>query len=413
MKKLFCLLLALTMVMSLAAPVMADDPVTVTVWTFQAESEEPTAESNRFLKLAEDWNAEHDDIKIELVNAKTYDNVITAIPTSGTPDIFQMNWEYAPGLAARGAILDLTDYVENDAEFDKDDFLPAIWNLCSVDGHIYSIPFTASTTYILYNPKVMAAHNWDHFPETMEEMLQCALDCTELNEDGTIKTVGLHPTFPWHDTVLWPVAFGADWVDEEGNVNFNNDGIKEAYSFQMQLIEALGGYNQATAWGTDYYSTRCTTTDPVLTGEAAMRFNGDAGLAGFEESADQLDLVYGEDYAIAPLPTNMLTGGVFAINAKTENPDAAWQVMAYLNGKDAMAYRAEGGYGRGNFMPPRPVSTTRACPGGYGRDRVREDGRRHAPVRRAALLPHERLRQRVPDRHQHLHGRVLCRQPEP
>ena len=147
------------------------------------------------------------------------------------------------------------------------------------------------------------------------------------------------------------MAFGADWVDEEGNVNFNNDGIKEAYSFQMQLIEALGGYNQATAWGTDYYSTRCTTTDPVLTGEAAMRFNGDAGLAGFEESADQLDLVYGEDYAIAPLPTNMLTGGVFAINAKTENPDAAWQVMAYLNGKDAMAYRAEGGYGRGNFMP--------------------------------------------------------------
>lgn len=327
------------------------DPVVVTVWTMYAESDEPTATSNRYQHLVDEFNATHTDIQIELSNAKTYDNIVTAISANNVPDIFQMYWQYAPSLAENGAILELTDYVNNDADFDKADFLDSVWNLCSVGESIYSIPITASTTYILYNPKVLADNGWDHFPTTMEEFEQCALDCMKLNADGTIDVMGFNPIFPWRDDVLWPAAFGATWMTEDGNVDFANDGMKEVYAFQKRLIDAAGGYDQVSAWGTDYYSTRCTTTDPVLTGKAAMRFNADSGLAGFQEAAEELNLVYGEDYAIATLPNSMLTAGVFEINAKTENPDAAWTVMSYLNSKEAMAYLAEGGYNKGAFMP--------------------------------------------------------------
>lgn len=378
MKKLIALLLALCMVFTLAAcggsgseetegaqannesesaqnneteATQAGEPVVVTVWTMYAESDEPTATSSRYQTLVDEWNATHTDIQIELSNAKTYDNIITAISAGATPDIFQMYWQYAPSLAEIGAIMDLTDYVKNDAEFDYDDFLPSVWNLCSVGESIYSIPITASTTYILYNPKVLAENGWDHFPATMEEFEQCAMDCLKLNADGTIDVMGFDPIFPWQDDVLWPAAFGAEWLDANGDVAFNNDTMKETYAFQKRLIDAAGGYEQVAAWGTDYYSTRCTTTDPVLTGKAAMRFNGDSGLAGFQEAAIELGLTYGEDYAIAALPTSMLTAGVFEINAKSANPDAAWTVMAYLNSKESMAYLAEGGYNRGAFMP--------------------------------------------------------------
>ena len=365
MKKMITLLLALAMVLSLAActekapsaeqPEAKGEgnaaPTVVTVWTMQAESDEPTVAANRFNTLVEKFNAEHTDIQIEISNAKTYDNIVTAISASDVPDIFQMYWQNAAALAENGAILDLTTYIENDAAFDKDDFLPAVWNLCSVDGSIYTIPFTGSTTYILYSPKMLAENGWDHFPKDMEEFRQCALDCLKLKADGSIEVMGFNPIFPWQDDVLWPVAFGADWLDAEGNVAFDNDGIKEAYRFQKELIDAAGGYDQVSAWGTDYYSARCTTTDPVLTGKAAMRFNGDNGLAPFQEAANELGLVYGTDYAIAPLPTSMLTAGVFGINAKTKNPDAAWTVMSYLNSKEAMAFMAEGEYNRGNFMP--------------------------------------------------------------
>lgn len=375
MKKILALLLAVMMVIGLLAacgteetpnntdnsnpssetPSSSQDvtgePVVVTVWTMYAESDEPTFTSNRYQKLVDDFNASHTDIQIELANAKTYDNIITAISAGETPDIFQMYWQYAPSLAENGAIMELTDYVNADANFDKADFLGSVWNLCSVGESIYSIPLSASTTYILYNPKVLAENGWDHFPTTMEEFEQCALDCTKLAADGSIEVMGFNPIFPWQDDVLWPAAFGAEWMTADGNVNFDNEGIRAAYSFQKRLIDAAGGHEKVSAWGTDWNASRCTTTDPVLTGKAAMRFNGDAGLASFEAAGTELGLTYGEDFAIAPLPTSMLTAGVFEVNAKSAHPDAAWTVLSYLTSKESMAYMAEGDQNRGAFMP--------------------------------------------------------------
>lgn len=375
MKKILALLLAVMMVIGLLAacgteetpnntdnsnpssetPSSSQDvtgePVVVTVWTMYAESDEPTFTSNRYQKLVDDFNASHTDIQIELANAKTYDNIITAISAGETPDIFQMYWQYAPSLAENGAIMELTDYVNADANFDKADFLGSVWNLCSVGESIYSIPLSASTTYILYNPKVLAENGWDHFPTTMEEFEQCALDCTKLAADGSIEVMGFNPIFPWQDDVLWPAAFGAEWMTADGNVNFDNEGIRAAYSFQKRLIDAAGGHEKVSAWGTDWNASRCTTTDPVLTGKAAMRFNGDAGLASFEAAGIELGLTYGKDFAIAPLPTSMLTAGVFEVNAKSAHPDAAWTVLSYLTSKESMAYMAEGDQNRGAFMP--------------------------------------------------------------
>lgn len=375
MKKILALLLAVMMVIGLLAacgteknpnntdnsnpssetPSSSQDvtgePVVVTVWTMYAESDEPTFTSNRYQKLVDDFNASHTDIQIELANAKTYDNIITAISAGETPDIFQMYWQYAPSLAENGAIMELTDYVNADANFDKTDFLSSVWNLCSVGESIYSIPLSASTTYILYNPKILAENGWDHFPTTMEEFEKCALDCTKLAADGSIEVMGFNPIFPWQDDVLWPAAFGAEWMTADGNVNFDNEGIRAAYSFQKRLIDAAGGHEKVSAWGTDWNASRCTTTDPVLTGKAAMRFNGDAGLASFEAAGTELGLTYGEDFAIAPLPTSMLTAGVFEVNAKSAHPDAAWTVLSYLTSKESMAYMAEGDQNRGAFMP--------------------------------------------------------------
>ena len=64
--------------------------------------------------------------------------MVTAIATQDTPDLFDMYWQYASPLAARGALYDLTEFVENDAEFEKADFLERVWDLCTVDGKIYS-----------------------------------------------------------------------------------------------------------------------------------------------------------------------------------------------------------------------------------------------------------------------------------
>lgn len=322
---------------------------TVTIWSMYAEDEDETASASRIQTLIDEFNDTHTDIQVEVSFGKTYDNIVTAIASESTPDIFQMYWQYAAPLAANGAILDLTSYVESDESFDQDDILDAVWELCMVDDSIYSIPLSASTTYILYNPSVLEAAGWDEFPTTVEELIQCAKDCYDL---GGTTQMGLSPIFPWQDDVLWPAMVEASWEDADGNPDFDNDGIREAYSLQKELIDYQGGYTAVSSWGSDWYSTRATASDPILTGICAMRFQADSGLAGLLTSGEEAGYEYGVDWAFATVPGNsMLTAGVYEINAKTENADAAWEVLSYLSSAEAMEYLAEGEGNNGAFMP--------------------------------------------------------------
>ena len=322
---------------------------TVTVWSMYAEDEDQTTQGPRLQKLVDDFNASHDDIQIQLTLGKTYDNIVTAIASEGTPDVFQMYWQYAAPLAANGAILDLTSYVDNDESFDKDDILDAVWDLCMVGDSIYSIPLSASTTYVLYNPAVLEAAGWSEFPTTVEDLIQCAKDCYDV---GGTTQMGLSPIFPWQDDVLWPAMVEAHWEDADGNPDFDNDGIREAYSIQKELIDYQGGYTAVSAWGSDWYSTRATATDPVLSGVCGMRFQADSGLGDLLANGAEAGYEYGTDWAFSAVPGNsMLTAGVYEINAKTAHADAAWEVLSYLSSAESMAYLAEGTGNNGFYMP--------------------------------------------------------------
>lgn len=355
MKKIVSILLAATLFLTLfgATGAVAEsnaEPVTITVWTMYAEDADTTKPYSRMQTWAEEFNASHDDIQVVVEGGKTSDVILTAVSSGETPDIFQNYWQYAPSYAEAGAIVELTDYVNGDAAWDKDDFLSSVWNLCSYGDSVYSIPFTASSTYIIYNPSLLAANGYDSFPDNMDDLLQCILDCTVM-DGSTISVAGLVPTFPWQDDVLWPVAYGAQWYDADGNVDFNNEAMGKAYTFQKTIIDALGGYNSVAAWVSDYGSTRATTSDPILTGIAAMRFQSDSGLASFEAAADEAGAVYGTDYAVAALPYSMLTAGVWEINANTVDADAAWEVLSSLTSAENMAFMAEGDSYKGAFMP--------------------------------------------------------------
>ena len=49
--------------------------------------------------------------------------------------------------------------------------------------------------------------------------------------------MGLIPDYPWLDNVLWPVAFGAQFIDEETNtITFDSPEMLKAYQFQACLL---------------------------------------------------------------------------------------------------------------------------------------------------------------------------------
>ncbi len=379
MKKALTILLALTMVLMLfaacgtpaepaepaesevtstatsEAPAESTEKIVVEVWHMFAEDTEPTSASQRYQAWAEDFNATNEhNIEVVVSGAKTADVILTTIASGEKPDIFQNFWNNAPTWADNGAILDLSDYVANSsAEWDYDDFMPAAWDLAMLDGKTYSIPFSYSSTFMFYDKDMLAAAGYDEFPATMDELAQCIRDLTVVEADGTITQMGMIPDYPWLDNVMWPVAFNAPYLSEDGaTVTFDDPAMLEAYQFVADIY-AEYGYDNIKRFQ-ESLGARATNEDSLFTGQTPIRWQSDSGLASMVEAATATETNMG----IAPMPAptegddnyNMLTGGVWQVNAKTENPDATWIVMESMTSKETMAMLAEGDHNNGTFM---------------------------------------------------------------
>lgn len=347
MKKFLALVLALIMVATMV-PALAEEPITITVWSREAESQDPTAVGSRFVALADKWNAEHEDIKINFVLAQSHDGMITAMANEGGPDIVDLLWQYAVPVGMKGGLLELSDYIKNDASFQVEDFFPNSWLTCGtvgLDGEIYAVPRSCNSATMLYNPAILKAAGYEEFPTTLEGILEAAKAC------HTEEVMGLNPISPWRDDVLFYAAAGVQWSDAEGNVTFDSDESRTAMKFMKDLIDVCGGFEAASEWSTTYSNTFCTTSDPIFTGGAAMRFIFDWSLASLFQAGDELGKVYGVDYAMAPLPKGMLTCATMQINAASKHPDEAWKVLSYLLSAESMADLCMGLENRGQLVP--------------------------------------------------------------
>lgn len=320
------------------------EPTVVTVWHLFPEDEEPTHFHNRLEKWAEEFNATNtDNIKIEVSGGKTADVIQTTIAAGNTPDIFMNYWNNAPTWASAGALYDLTEFVNNDTEFNRDDFLDIAWTLCESEGKTYSVPNTASSTFLFYNKDILAECGWDTFPTTMEELGQCIRDCTKIADDGSIERLGMIPNYPWVDTGLFGAAFGAKFIDENGDITCNSPEMIEAVEWQIDYMKEIG-IDKITSFK-DGLGARGSAEDPIFTGKLAIRWNADPVLASMEEFGE------GKNWAMAPMPgdTGMYTGNVWQMNAKTKDAEAAWKVLASLTGEENMKWLANGDFDKGNM----------------------------------------------------------------
>ena len=142
------------------------------------------------------------------------------------------------------------------------------------------------STFLFYNKDMLAEAGWEEFPKTMDELIQCIDDCTKVGADGSIEQMGLIPDYPWLDNVLWPVAFGAQFIDEETNtITFDSPEMLKAYQFQADIYSKYG-YDNVKRF-IDSLGARATTEDPLFTGKLAIRWQADSALASMVDAAKE------------------------------------------------------------------------------------------------------------------------------
>jgi multiple sugar transport system substrate-binding protein len=164
------------------------------------------------------------------------EQMTTAFASGVTPDVFQGGAVWSPQMARRGWSLPLDEYVATaGAEWDWDDFFPALQDDSTIDGSIVSIPYRIDIRSFWYRQDLMEEAGMDAPPTNWEELREFANALT-VRENGQITREGFHFSGPgnWQNDLQAYMQFM-----EMAGGQFLSDDLSRCTLDEPEAVEAL------------------------------------------------------------------------------------------------------------------------------------------------------------------------------
>ncbi len=287
----------------------------------------------------------NDDVVAGLVNFTTeyepgaLDNYVDVLNTelaSGTaPDVFWIPGVNVADFAARGVLLDMRPLADATNGYSDDDFYSGPMFHLAFDPEsgssgpvLWGLPRDASAFALYLNldlieeagapdPRELAANgewNWDGFLEVATAVSSLGDDVFGFAEDAW-----------WGPYGYWMGAAGGGFFTEDRTgCNLAAAETVAGLDFQRRLYQ---DFEVAVPWGE-------SGDPPFLAGNVAMRLNGRWATPGFRAGADfNWDVVELPDGPGGP--SNWHFWGAYVVNADTDNPQQAWELLLALTSIDA------------------------------------------------------------------------------
>lgn len=140
------------------AAVLLDETVERAVDTFNQE------DPDYYVRVTDYYDKSTNDLAAAL----------TALNAGDTPDLYDLGGlllNETDSLIKQGFLADLTDYIEADPDVRREDYLPAVWDAASVDGHIYAAApaFSVSTLVCRAGDVPAGGMTWERFEQMARE----------------------------------------------------------------------------------------------------------------------------------------------------------------------------------------------------------------------------------------------------
>ena len=237
-----------------------------------------------------------------------------------------------PFYSELGWLAPLTDYADNDAEFDQDDILPSMTkSLSGADGQLYGEPFYGEASFLMYRKDVMdAAGITMPSNPTWQQVADIAAKV-----DGAqpgMKGICLRGQPGWGQ-ILAPLTtvvntFGGTWFDKDWNAQVTADPFEKAVQFYVDLVRAHGEAGAPQAGFTECLNN-------LQQGNVAMWYDATSAAGSLE--ADDSPVKGKIGYAQAPVVETDTSGWLYAwswaMEAASKKKDAAWKFIAWASSK--------------------------------------------------------------------------------
>jgi multiple sugar transport system substrate-binding protein len=314
------------------------EPTTVSFFSWLGNSSD-------WKKIAAEFEKEHPNINIKFENvpAEQAGQVLTTrIAGNNAPDVAYVNASDTADYAARGAAVDLENYIDRSEVVKPDDYVDAFKTFVTYDDKMWGLPMGGETTGLFYRTDMFEEAGIDGPPKTWEEFEATAAALT----DESAGTYGYELFAPesayyWYP---WLYQAGGDLLSEDGEILFTSDEAREAADFYVGLTE----YSPPDYLNSNSWDGRVAFAE----GQVGMYMAG-AWFAGTltEEFPD----IEGK-WSTAPLPEGeagcktTIAGDALVMMEQTDVPDASWLWMEYLSKPETIArltYETEG-----TLLPP-------------------------------------------------------------
>lgn len=325
MKRFVFAMLLIVIGVLLVAPVVAQDEEVTLRWRTRPDNQ---PEIDVYSAASEEIDAAWEGVGLVYEpggseSASYQDVLITELEAGTAPDVFWIPGTDVARFAEAGLILNLSDLAAADTEFSVDDFYagPMGFLTTSIEEGteaLWGIPRDVSAFAIYYNADLFAeagleepvvGWTWDDFKTAAETI------------DGLGDEI----------TGFGMNAWWANWgyfVNAAGSSFFNDDytacGLSNENTVAgLQFARDLFASGAALPWGTD-------AEPPFLAGTLGMFMNGRWATPATITNANF-------NWNVAPLPigpsgeaTNWLFWGAYVVNANTEHPEEAWELVRRL-----------------------------------------------------------------------------------
>ena len=332
MKKLIALLLALTMVLSLAAcgtdkPAETKAPeagnaepeaITLKVW---APQEDQVDANSWLIQIQAQFEAAHPEYKITWDNGVCPEGdaatMVTADP-SAAADVYMFANDQLGTLLQAGALAKLGgDYL---AQVQNDVSATYVNTVTATDGSVYGFPVAPNTWFMYYNKSILSEED----VKSMEACLAKGIVAFE------VKNSWYLPAFFF---AAGGTLFGETGTDAAAGVNFGGEIGINATNAVLDLLANPNFKVDGDGYG----------NAGLKDGSVAAYFSGSWDYAGLAEAL-------GENLGAVPAPTVMVNGApaqlkayagskAVGVNPNAKNMKAAMQFAAFLASSDSQLLR--------------------------------------------------------------------------
>lgn len=331
MKKLVSMILALIMLMSMAAPALAEDPIEITVFHYMVEGDK----ADGLVAVEEAFKAAHPELNIVFENlaysqgTDYWPQLETAIAAGDNPEIMMGNPGLYASLIEEGFVMDLTgnEVIKNLGLTAGD------MGDVSYKGQWYAYPVDFKSWGVFYNTKLFAELGIE-VPKTETELLAV---CEKL------QAAGIAPWANWYadgasvDIEMRPIV----WT--KALANGDTDMFEKLMSGERKIADYPYFAEGLEVWGRrmgnwarpDATSNKQTDANEVfISGQAGMLYQGTWNIGSIESLIEGTDFEYSfflcptDDTGANPV-LNVQVDQAFMVNPKSENAELACDFMEF------------------------------------------------------------------------------------